>query len=347
MSTDHCPESATFTIGIIWTACSFMSAIFMICTVFYLCKTHWKHRDVVIQRTNSKCLFIVEYIFNFMAIACTIAYGAKGAFWVMTCDDSSRVHYMMSMGWYGNQEFFFMMTLYLRLFVSFKDSSFKLSRRSHKVLIALFVFLPLVAFTNISIRDSIPTTISTVNSVIIATMSLSLSLTISGSFLWKLFTINKVSQTLNDNNKFLFLITRNTVLVTISISMSILCVITYGLIRGLFPDDDIYAVSTTWYIQWFMFLIDVDTNFICIALTNGAFTAWYYKLCTSLDSKCRTCCDEMANEKKKKMKKEEKQTAMALRLGVPTSPSAVVSEENSTTFDAETQSNISKEAGIQ
>ena len=208
MSTSgHCPGSSTFALGIIWTGCSFLSALCMIFTLFYLCRTHYKHRDVLAARVNSKCLVIVEYIFNFMAIACTIAYGAKGAFWVMSCDESSRIHYMMTMGWYGNQEFFFMLTLYLRLFVSFKDSSFKLSRCSHRGLIAMFVFLPLTAFSLMAVRDSVPYWIYLVTVLVVASLSLTLSLTISGMFLSKLFAINKISQTLNDNNTFLNLIT--------------------------------------------------------------------------------------------------------------------------------------------
>merc|ERR1712228_843094 len=97
---------------------------------------------------------------------------------------------------------------------------------------------------------------------------------------------------------FLSTITRNTILVIISISFSFVNVISFAVVN-YYSNTTLYSTSSIDYIQHFMFLADVCTNFICVILTINLFSSQYYGLCGLLDARCKLFCGNMIQKGKK------------------------------------------------
>eukprot|EP01084_Bolivina_argentea_P192590 330575_1 len=286
-----CTRSTSFFLGVSWALCSFLSAICIICATCFSCKQYQKQH----------ALAVIGKIYNFMAVSCVLIYTANAFFWSSTCNESSLALQKISMIFYGGQEYCFILILYLRLYSTFKDSIYRLSTFSVRAFVTMFILLPIFVIALMALQN-INSSLSLILILMTAITSLFLLLSISGLFIYKLFGIYHASKTRasNLNETFLALVTRNTILTIVSILVSILTVISFGII-ATHPDSKMStgSASNLDFAHYFMYLLDVDTNYICITLAIKAFTSEYYFICGSLDKKCKECCSVMVTKQRR------------------------------------------------
>ena len=295
-----CVENGSFALGVLWASCGLIAVCFMIWAAIF--HSYHYYRIPTRDRT-SKSLFILGNVYNVTAICCVIVYISNAIYWTLTCNQPSRWFYTISIGLYGNQEWFFMLVLFVRLYKTFKDSNYRLSNCSVFLFIAMFILLPLSASILMYMlrTDAVSLSVILILVLLCASLSLTVMLSLSFAFLYKLYVIFKSAGADVRGSGFLSMITRNTILVVISISFSFLNVVSFALVN-YYSDTDRYGTSSFGYIQNFMFLFDVCTNFTCVMLTLNAFTKYYYGVCGPLDAKCRTCCGNVTKVKKEKSK---------------------------------------------
>ena len=154
----------------------------------------------------------------------------------------------------------------------------------------MFIILPCFACSLVitSIESNESDNIIYILTISLFVLSILSSLSISFIFLYKLLIIYKTAQSNKDDQTLLSLMIKNTILVVISISFSVINLIVVALI----PHDNEKLLLA--FIRHFMFLFDILTNFMCVTLAFQSFSHHYDIFCGLLDRKCSQCCPQKA-----------------------------------------------------
>lgn len=183
------------------------------------------------------------------------------------------------------QLYFLWLTLFIKLYLIFKDSIYKLSIYTLRFFAVLFTLLPLAMWLiiNIIIHVTNDGRYAWIAFICFGVFSLILSCL----FVYKLFKVYRDSQQLrfqdemNLDDKILSTITRTTILALTSLLMSILCPV----ILYIYYPSIHYEYGSL--MNYEFPILDIYTNFICIALTFSVFNDQYKTVCGFCDTKCK------------------------------------------------------------
>ena len=307
-----CSDVGAQILSIIW---SIFALIFSICMSYIIILFFKYHCHPNTESpTPPKILFIAGIFYTIITFLNCVQYLINGIYWAATCNKYSPALLFSGIILYVLQTYFLWLILFLRLYIVFRNSAYKLSKCTIIFFISMFTILPIATFSlfNPSVQSNGWRVYIIAISVFV--LSILLSLSISIIFLYKLFIIYKAVQFKSDDT-FLSLITKNTILVVISISFSVINLV----VTALVPDIG-YTFSLA-FIRHFMFLFDIFTNFICVTLAFQCFDNYYDIFCGLLDKKCQWLCMKMMLRQDIEMKNAMELQASKSVSSSPTSPS--------------------------
>ena len=284
---EACEDIVAQVLNIIWTICALILSLLMGYMTIILIKNHCHPNTKSHKQT--KILFILGTIYAIITLSNTIFYVIHGIYWFRTCNEISKLLTNISGFLYMLQLYSLWSILFLRLYIVFQGSVYELSKYTLILFITMFILLPIIA-ANL-FNPAIPGNYKRILLFSLFMLSIIIFLSISVLFLYKLVMIFKTVENQNENvngkdNTFLLLITKNTILVMISISFSMINFVSVI----FFPDNEQISLG---YIRHFMFLFDIFTNFICVTLAYQCFKGYYDIFCGSLDRRCQVLCMRM------------------------------------------------------
>ena len=106
------------------------------------------------------------------------------------------------------------------------------------------------------------------------------------------YRLIQVYKTEHDNEILIGAITKITILVSISVSVTMVDLVTTTLYR---------YVAHSILLQWifsYVALFDVYTNFICVIMCYKMFKKYYQNVCSCMDIKCRICWNKLIANKR-------------------------------------------------
>ena len=113
-------------------------------------------------------------------------------------------------------------------------------------------------------------------------------------FVYKLIKVYKDS-----DDVLTVVITKTTLLVTISVAATFIH-LTSTVFRLI--GRDLFGFEYFDWIDNFIVLADIFTNYLCIILSYKTFRNYYSRYCTWFDSKCRICCAKVVDQQKSQSK---------------------------------------------
>eukprot|EP01083_Nonionella_stella_P025458 70105_1 len=197
------------------------------------------------------------------------------------CNNDSFQIERIKNAFYGAQVILVWVVLFLRLCFIFKNSVFKLSnctKASFTITLATMPTLLIICFLPVW-----PTMESLyIASSVLLLLAVIISIWLTVLFSFKLYKVQTSRLNVNDDDELLSMITKNTVLATVSILVTVIAVC----------GNTIYVAFQSEYMLYaslFVFLLDHYTNFVCIFLTYRFCDGYYLTLCGFVDNKCRLC----------------------------------------------------------
>eukprot|EP01083_Nonionella_stella_P043961 118574_1 len=186
---------------------------------------------------------------------------------------------------YMLQLYFLLLVFFLRLCYVFKGTALRLSNVCVKVYKFIFCTIPfclilgafVYTFSHVSILRLL---------VLIPAFLLVVILIISVVvlFIQKLMQVYKCA---GHDEALMGIITKTAILSLLSITMTILSPTCLAISMSV-PN-----VHVQWVANVFV-LLDVYTNFVCVALCDRYYSTYYFKICGCLDRRCHVMCREMA-----------------------------------------------------
>ena len=197
--------------------------------------------------------------------------------------------------------------LYNRLLIVFKDSVHKLAKKTKIIfkmlytapVIIIFIYVPIYYATN---RKYIIIVIAAgiVYLGIFIGMSLWLII-LFGIKLKRLFkeinALDEKNEEKDSNEELRQMMTKYFILCTISLGISILSLLFYGIIFGIDDGKESSMIQDIQDLLTFMFMFDVFTNVYCVYLQSASKNDLYFKVCGCMDRWCQAKWDKNDNER--------------------------------------------------
>ena len=178
---------------------------------------------------------------------------------------------------YASQTFLLIGLLYQRLWYIFKETTMALKNCTN-ISFLIFYIINLCAlvfgaysYSNAFVDSSLAVSFA-------ASLSILLIIFLDFLFIYKLYVVNKSATA--TKNKLSKTITKTSVLAIISTSLTMV----FGTATTLEPIIDSIHFS---FVVNLLFIADVYSNFLCIWLSYSHFNAYYLKICSCCDSKCK------------------------------------------------------------
>ena len=236
-----------------------------------------------LNKSNQKlpCIILLPTIILYiLSIATFIA-------WIYHTLHYNEITRIFVFNLYGYQTYFFVVVQFIRIFLVFRNTRFKLSKLTiyfYKVIFTVFVILATTC--NIVIRFEM----SHISPIIIAvTISIvtiiNLALTIL--FVRKLVTVKSSNE---EDQSILRLVAKNTMLTCISTIFTLCLVLWIIIVRLEEASQGINnVVSVPLVIEWYIAVIDEFTKCLCISLAFKFFQTYYDSICGKAENKCMNC----------------------------------------------------------
>eukprot|EP01084_Bolivina_argentea_P101213 181502_1 len=262
-------------------------------TIRYL--MYYKHHPT---ERPPKTLFIVGLLHLSISLCALASYLANSIQKTITCGAWFWSLFYIFMGFHSLQTYFLWIVLFLRVYYTFMDSVYTISRWTIYFFSLIFIAAAIAALlVMIPIFES---SIQWIFTFTLLVLMVVMSFAISALFIYKLHCVYKSMIDAIQDDGLLSIITKNTILVLLSISFSIGSLLSTVLTLYQWG----WAISR---IRNFIFLFDAYTNFICIILTYKFFDKYYHNICGCVDTKCKIfchCCTKLITKKKRKKAKK-------------------------------------------
>ena len=227
----------------------------------------------------SKLVFVVGIIFGIISLSLLITVIITYIFY---CNNLTLFHISINIGTqlYAMQHMMILGIFYFRLYSIFKGSVMCLTKCTHCIFGICYIFgiglAILAAFTYSNDLVNSSTILGIAGIFILIATILLLSL-----YAYKLLRCYYLC--LNNGDEYIAIITKVSLLVFASISMSLFTLIAT-------PLSFIFN-SVHWeFTRDCIFVIDISTNFVSIFLSYKYFNDYYQRLCGCCDSKCQQLC---------------------------------------------------------
>ena len=295
-----------------------LALIFLI-TVFYI-----TCRYIIYYKRNRKelpptLLFVTGLLYSFITLGLLSCNLMNGIYQIISCHKWSWIIFLSQRILYCIQTYCLWIILFLRLYFVFIDSIYTLHKCTIYIFGFVFILMPFFAVS--LFLPFIMVSIRWILSFVTFSITIFISLGISLLFLCKLQIVYKsMINCVTHNDELLSIITKNTILVIISITFSLIN-FTQLLLTAMQWDQLVVNIRN------FTFLLDAYTNFICIMLTYKLFESHYQFLCGRLDKNCQKCCQFCGKINNKNQ--ITKQALEIVHCNTDT-PSSVCSTRNST-----------------
>ena len=233
-------------------------------------------------------------LFNIQMMYCMVS-GSNSLILAFTSDCSIGTEFLII--WYIAtilylaQYAIMIFLLFYRLKVVFDGTTYRLSQRTKWAFFIMYVLLIFMVVSSQLVYILLGWH-SSVGAILLSVAALSAILIIfflTFLFVTKLIDVNKRCACQRET-KWLFTITKQSVLTLISIVSSLVMLIIFFLLSS----TGLLALSIDAnFVFHLCVLIDIWTNFICILLGYHSFNAYYFKMCGCCDIKCRQLCGVM------------------------------------------------------
>ena len=190
-------------------------------------------------------------------------------------------------------EFYFLcLYLFLKLCHVFQNTAFELSNRTKTIYRTIFATSPIIIVI-ILIMGYFVAEWSYFTSTIALIYAWASVVFLNYLFIKKLIQVNRNS----DDNELLDVITKHTILATISLQFTVVVFITFGI--SSFIDNDTSILHLSDWIGSYSILFDVFTNSLCIGLSLHCFDKYYGICCGCMDKQCRKSCEKTVSDDRK------------------------------------------------
>ena len=210
----------------------------------------------------------------------------RGIFFCQNHDTYQMITNISSQ-FYVIQTLLLLAILFMRLYFIFAETTFALSQATVGIywiiysLCTLLFIAAAIAFANFSQRSIASVIIGSAFLMLIIMMSILIIL-----FLYKMTQVytgvDHMHQ--NSNPALIRIITKTSILASISITLSLLNAI--AVILEVLPSTASIHII---FISKLFNVYDVFTNFWCVILSFSGYNNWYLKICKGCDSKCISC----------------------------------------------------------
>eukprot|EP01084_Bolivina_argentea_P118908 210918_1 len=257
-------------------------------SIYVFCKHIQSHKRNH-NKQNSSLMFWVGLFFNITIIISATNSIIGTIIVISSCYKVSNIGDRISTATYSLQWYGLTLTLFARIYSVFKGSTYRLSSCTVYTVCSYFVIMAIPI-----ISGFLPIWTGPDRYAVFFTMiglmflsGLSYVIWITFFFIYKLYKVFKYA---SDDSSLLAVITRNTLLATISILATFIAIFIWTIVVSRGTATAGGYMTPRRYIFYFGFLLDTYTNFVCIGLSYKLFTPYYDKLCGSIDQKCRFCC---------------------------------------------------------
>eukprot|EP01083_Nonionella_stella_P186754 684668_1 len=189
---------------------------------------------------------------------------------------------------YVTQSITLLLIFFNRILNVFRPTKFGLSHCTTNVYIALFVF-ELISGALMGIAYILE--MGTIALVLIALFFVTLVILIISLVILFIYKLMQVYKCMEEESSTMLatVITKTTILFSISVVATFMDYITIFL-RTETPNNRVLN-----WIQEYITICDLCTNFLCTIMSFKSFKMYYSKICACLDSKCRSCWAEVVN----------------------------------------------------
>ena len=251
----------------------------------------WKFisNDKKNKKSLPKSIYNLSIIFVVISILLLISFITKT---IAECYVTEDVHLRMNNIWsilYVLQWFLLLAILFFRLHSIFNNTAYQLGKcvkRTYGVAFTLmFITFIIGLITAFVINDE---ALYTICVILLYLIALSISIGITWLFSYKIYRIYQSGKrTDNDDmeqndNSFITVLARNSVLAFISIGTSLFTTIIYIIIEGSGLNSKNNEIADG--IINFCYLIDMASNFMCIMLSFTENNNIYYAICGRIDN---------------------------------------------------------------
>eukprot|EP01084_Bolivina_argentea_P092187 165872_1 len=240
--------------------------------------------DFIGSRELEKLLFYLGLTHFIISILYLIFAGMHHIYWALNNETYMPIWLAYSL-LFALQFYCMCCYLLIRLHTVFNETAYKLSKITQLIYKLLIIVSPFIFITVLIVLNIKDTKLSLfLVQAILLSYGICVSLSISSLFIYKLIYVHKRVED-NSNDPLINVITKNTILVIISFTLTILVIVLFLIVSAQFDTVD-HVDNLLWFLAYAL-LFDGYTNLICISLSFSCFDNVYIKTCGCCDRKCR------------------------------------------------------------
>ena len=250
---------------------------------------------IKLKNIKKKCLFwagLLFYITIFLSIISGIAFS------MYFCRDLATYNIVLNVFTqsYVVQTLLLLGILFARLYYVFKESRFPLSKITIKLYVIFYSLMIIFFIVGTAFRTAFrESTVALAIYALAFLMQVIVIVILVSLFLYKITEVYKdmnKDDKGNINPKLIIVVTKTSVLASISISITLVTAIAAIITPST---RSVHVVFGTRILSIF----DLATNFWCIILSYRGYNGWYLKICAYCDSKCAVCWNNIVRAKSK------------------------------------------------
>eukprot|EP01083_Nonionella_stella_P008322 23937_1 len=208
----------------------------------------------------------------------------------------SDIYALLIIALYFIQLYALTIFFYLRMYIAFNSSPFRLSKvtkTSYAICFMIIAVCILSTIILVPVDHQLAWKYQNLLGSIAAAILILLDLSLLALFVSKLATVIHMDHSDDDGGKTLLcLITKTTILKLISSLMTLTNCVAY----------EIRYRSTSHHTRWihsFLWTFDAFSNFLCVILSVNVLNDLYEKLCICIDNRCKLCCHQCVGKERK------------------------------------------------
>ena len=249
-----------------------------------------QHRIQSAKKRSPACLFYLGLLFLIVSSITLFLWTFLFIFICYPLEGDFIISLMATLCYAIFQFYLLWLVMYIRLYSVFKESVHRISKCTNTCMVVLFILLPILMYALIVIFFHFDQT-GTGKSIWFAFLIFAaVSLLFSLLFIGKLYKIQRHSNVASKESPVMIAMTKTIILALFSFSVSV-----FVAIISYFLYDYKTKYLSMWILNALLIILDIYSNFICVALSYSIFNEQYTKCCGRIDEKCRKCFWNMAN----------------------------------------------------
>eukprot|EP01084_Bolivina_argentea_P027406 50948_1 len=201
-------------------------------------------------------------------------------------------------GMYCTQLYCLSLIFFLRIYHIFKTSIYKLSNKTFKCYISMFILLAILFFCTFILWNGTNRIVTAIMLGLLIFNMVFLNVSLLILFVYKLLLVHRtetVENELENNgpNSFITVITKTTLLMAMSCCVTLINVI-INVIKTFYWERN----SNILWIGRYAFLCDIVTNFLCVILSYKHMDGYYRIICKIPNILSYACCNRIANSER-------------------------------------------------